>query len=229
MSAPTFSITSFGDFGILAELSSGDAVTSAYAANFAADALRSCDGVLDSVAGIDSVAIRFHPSKLSGSQAAALLEKVLQRIPERPDEAPQLTEIPVCYGGEFGPDLTNLCEKLSLQPRQLIELHSSALYSVLTIGFAPGFAYLGPLPEALQTGRLASPRPRVPAGSVGIASAMTGVYPLASPGGWPLIGRTPKKLFEATAPNPFLFKPGASVRFVPIEHGEFSNADLVAT
>jgi inhibitor of KinA len=180
---------------------------------------------MDCVAGVDSIATRFHPTKISASQTAALLEEALNDIPHRPTEPHEIIEIPVCYGGDFGPDFQLLCEKLSLSSKQLIELHSSLLYRVLTIGFAPGFAYLGPLPDDLQTERLASPRSRVPAGSVGIAGAMTGIYPLASPGGWPLIGRTPRKLFDAAAAKPFLFTPGAAVRFTPIDNTKFVKRD----
>ena len=94
------------------------------------------------------------------------------------------------------------------------------------MGFAPGFGYLGPLPEELQTGRLATPRPKVPAGSVGVAGPMTGIYALASPGGWPLIGRTPSNLFDAHGEHPFIFSPGTKVRFLPITEESF--AELAA-
>jgi KipI family sensor histidine kinase inhibitor len=222
MSRFSFSIVPFGEFGLLATISGGDMLAKALAANFVADAIRSTEGVLDCVAGVDGIAIRFHPIKMSLSQTEALLEESLNNIPDQPTETHKTVEIPVCYGGECGPDFQLLCEKLALSSKQFIDLHSSHSYRVLTIGFAPGFAYLGPLPDDLQTERLASPRSRVPAGSVGIAGAMTGIYPLASPGGWPLIGRTPSKLFDAAALQPFLFAPGATVRFTPIDESEFA-------
>lgn len=131
------------------------------------------------------------------------------------DPAP--IEIPVRYGGADGPDLVEVAELHGLSPADVVELHASAAYRVLFLGFAPGFGYLGGLPAALATPRRASPRERVPAGSVGIAGAQTAVYPLAMPGGWQLIGRTDTVLFDPERTNPALLRPGASVRFVPIE------------
>ncbi|GJL90431.1 5-oxoprolinase subunit PxpB [Hyphococcus sp.] len=229
MSAISFVITPYGEHGLFAKIKGGDLIANALAANAAADALRTHASVLDSVAGVDSIAIRFHPSRLNPLQAAHMLEAALNDLSDLALTSGSAIEIPVCYGGACGPDFLPLCERLSLQPHQLINLHTSTLYRVLTIGFAPGFAYLGPLPEALQTERLASPRPRVPAGSVGVAGEMTGIYPLSSPGGWTLIGRTPTRLFDATLQNPFLFAAGATVRFLPIDEPEFSRLNRQPT
>jgi len=222
MSAFSCSVTPFGENGWLATLSGGDMVARALAANAAADALRCVSGVTDVVAGVESLVLRFHPEEMTSEEAKNKLEDALktsamQTVPPGPT-----IDIPVCYGGEHGPDFEALCEKLSITGDQLIALHSSQLYRVLTVGFAPGFAYLGPLPSALQTGRLSTPRAHVPSGSVGVAGAMTGVYALASPGGWPLIGRTPKKLFDAHGAKPFLFSAGAAVRFQPIDEDAFN-------
>ncbi len=229
MSAFSFSLTSFGENGWLATLSGGDMVARALAANAAADALRSASGVTDAVAGVESLVLRFRPEKMTPEDAKKKLEDALrQSTSKAPASAPAI-DIPVCYGGEYGPDFEMLCQKLSLAPDQFIALHSSQVYRVLTVGFAPGFAYLGPLPSALQTGRLPTPRARVPSGSVGVAGAMTGVYALASPGGWPLIGRTPKKLFDAHDAGPFVFSPGAAVRFAPIDEDTFKAMEAGAT
>jgi inhibitor of KinA len=130
-------------------------------------------------------------------------------------------EIPACYGGEFGPDLTEVCAIHGLTPAQAIELHASAEYLVYFSGFVPGFAYLGELPEALVTPRLAVPRRRVPAGSVGIAGNQTGVYPFATPGGWRLIGRTPVAMFRAEREGFSLLAIGDRVRFAPISAERF--------
>jgi inhibitor of KinA len=129
---------------------------------------------------------------------------------------PAPIEIPVRYGGADGPDLDEVADLHGLSPADVVELHASAAYRVLFLGFAPGFGYLGGLPAALATPRRASPRERVPAGSVGIAGGQTAVYPLAMPGGWQLIGRTDTILFDPGRPDPALLRPGASVRFVPI-------------
>jgi KipI family sensor histidine kinase inhibitor len=133
---------------------------------------------------------------------------------EWPADAPT-TEIAVRYGGEGGPDLVAVAEATGLTPRQVIEAHSSVEYRVLFLGFAPGFAYLGPLPDGLVIARRASPRVRVPAGSVAIGGPYTAVYPLASPGGWHLIGSTAHRAWDPAVAPEGLLAPGALVRFVP--------------
>ena len=124
-------------------------------------------------------------------------------------------EISVRYGGADGPDLADVAARHGLTPADVVELHAGARYRVLFLGFAPGFAYMGGLPAAIATPRRPTPRERVPAGSVGIAGEQTGVYPLAMPGGWNLIGRTDARLFDPDRSQPALFRPGAVVRFVP--------------
>jgi len=131
-------------------------------------------------------------------------------------------EIPVCYGGELGPDLGVVADRGGLAPEQAAALHAGADYLVHAIGFTPGFPFLGGLPERLRTPRRETPRTRVPAGSVGIGGAQTGVYPVASPGGWQLIGRTPLALFRPAANPPALLRPGDRVRFRPITPSEFA-------
>lgn len=221
MSGPSFDIVEFGDAAWFARLDGKDMVAVALAANAAADRLRGGNGVTDCIAGIDSVALRFDPAELPPDEARQRLEAAIKIAPSDIPAPKVKIEIPVCYGGEYGPDIAALAKALSIPEDEIIEIHAGQKYRVLTVGFAPGFAYLGPLPEALRTPRLATPRPQVPAGSVGVAGAMTGVYPLASPGGWPLIGRTPNKLFDATSERPFVFSPGAEVTFKPISHEEF--------
>jgi inhibitor of KinA len=225
MSAPSVVIKAFGENTWLARIDGMETVAAALYVNAAADRLRPLPGVVDSVAGVDSVALRFDPAALRAEDARTLLSEALSETPRDADIARKRIDIPVLYGGKSGPDLDDLCNRLSLRSEQVADLHSAQTYRVLTIGFAPGFAYLGPLPKALVTSRLSAPRPHVPAGSVGIAGAMTGVYPLASPGGWRIIGRTPKKLFDARAPEPFIFTPGAEVRFTPIDSHTFDEME----
>lgn len=136
------------------------------------------------------------------------------------DEA-EVVEIPVCYGGEFGPDLEFVAEHNQLSLERVIELHCAAPYHIYMMGFTPGFPYLGGLDPRLHTPRLESPRTMVAAGSVGIANAQTGVYPIASPGGWRLIGRTPLKLFDPDRQDPFLLRAGAKLRFRPISLAQY--------
>lgn len=146
----------------------------------------------------------------------------LQRWWEASEEqllASRLVEIPVIYGGEGGPDLPLLADHVGMTAKQVVELHSSVAYVVYFIGFQPGFPYLGGLDERLHMPRRAEPRISVPGGSVGIGGSQTGVYPLATPGGWQLIGYTPLRLFDPQQQPPTLLHPGDSVRFVPQKEG----------
>jgi KipI family sensor histidine kinase inhibitor len=127
-----------------------------------------------------------------------------------------LVEIPVRYGGTYGPDLVDVAAHSGLSIEAVIELHVQPVYTVAMLGFAPGFAYLLGLPETLATPRLATPRLRVPPGSVGIADAQTGVYALKTPGGWRIIGRTDLALFDPARESPFTLQAGDRVRFIPL-------------
>ncbi len=128
-------------------------------------------------------------------------------------------EIPVVYGTAAGPDLGEVARHAGLSEKQVVELHSSIDYVVWFLGFQPGFPYLGGLPEQLATPRRDEPRLQVPAGSVGIGGAQTGIYPLATPGGWQLIGHTPLPLFDPHRDEPVLLRPGDTVRFIPQKEG----------
>ncbi|EFW2815306.1 5-oxoprolinase subunit PxpB [Shigella sonnei] len=139
---------------------------------------------------------------------------VILRNPES-----RFIEIPVVYGGAGGPDLAVVAAHCGFSEKQVVELHSSVEYVVWFLGFQPGFPYLGSLPEQLHTPRRAEPRLLVPAGSVGIGGPQTGVYPLATPGGWQLIGHTSLSLFDPARDEPILLRPGDSVRFVPQKEG----------
>jgi len=132
-----------------------------------------------------------------------------------------LVEIPVCYGGEFGPDLAAVAQHTQLSAAEVISRHAQPDYLVYMVGFAPGFPYLGGLDAQLATPRRAAPRPLVPAGAVGIAGLQTGIYSLPTPGGWQLIGRTPLRLFDAARARPSLLQAGDRLRFMPISESEF--------
>jgi inhibitor of KinA len=140
---------------------------------------------------------------------------------------PRTIEVPVCYGGEFGPDLDDVAKFHRLSASEVVALHSSQTYHAYFLGFAPGFAYLGDLPERISTPRLEIARKKVPAGSVGIAGRQTAVYPLATPGGWSLIGRTPKVMFRVN-PRPLAaISIGDKVKFRAISTREFSRMERV--
>jgi inhibitor of KinA len=141
---------------------------------------------------------------------------------EHSREAGRLVEIPVCYGGQFGPDIAEVARRCALSSAEVTALHSDGIYDVHAVGFAPGFPYLGGLPEKLHTPRKATPRLSVPAGSVGIGGPQTGVYPVSSPGGWQLIGRTPRTLFDLRNEPPALVRVGDRVKFRPISEEEFA-------
>jgi KipI family sensor histidine kinase inhibitor len=131
--------------------------------------------------------------------------------------APRQVEIPVCYGLEFGPDLDAVAAHCGLSPDEIVARHTAAEYRVYMLGFSPGFPYLGGLDPAIAAPRRETPRIKVPAGSVGIAGMQTGVYPLESPGGWQIIGRTPRRLFRPDLEEPCLLRPGDRLRFVPVD------------
>jgi len=165
--------------------------------------------------GYASVLIDFDPRLLTHEQAEELIRTTLESHPAESDPEPRHIEIPVVYGGDAGPDLADVADHTGLTPERVIELHSSAEYFVYFVGFSTCFPYLGGLPKELATPRLSAPRKHVAAGSVAIGGAQAGVYPLASPGGWRLIGRTPLRLFDPAAEPPPLLRMGDRVRFVP--------------
>ena len=134
-------------------------------------------------------------------------------------------EIPVLYGGEYGPDLNYVAEYNHLTPEEVVRIHTSAEYLIYMLGFTPGFSYMGGMDERIATPRLESPRVLIPAGSVGIAGKQTGIYPIDSPGGWQLIGRTPVKLYDAHRDNPILLDAGLHVKFIPVDKSEFQRIE----
>jgi KipI family sensor histidine kinase inhibitor len=163
-----------------------------------------------------SVLVKFDPLRVTHDELQAILRSYLERIDEVRLPQPRQLEIPVRYGGEFGPDLGDVARIHGMTEADVIELHTSVTYVVYFLGFAPGFAYLGGLPDALATPRLASPRRSVPAGSLGIGGNQTGIYPLETPGGWRLIGRAPVAIFEAGREDMCLFSIGDHVRFTAL-------------
>ncbi len=169
-----------------------------------------------------SLLVDFDALKLSHATLEGILRSYIGRLNTLTLPNPREREIPTCYGGEFGPDLDEVATLCGMTPAQVVELHASVTYVVYFLGFVPGFAYLGELPEALATPRLVSPRRSTPSGSVGIAGNQTGIYPLATPGGWRLIGRTPLAMFRPDRKNMSFFSIGDRVRFAPISVARFA-------
>jgi KipI family sensor histidine kinase inhibitor len=140
--------------------------------------------------------------------------------------AASLFTLPVCYGGDFGPDLADVARSHGIASDEVIARHVGRDYPIFCLGFSPGFAFLGELDPVLATPRLETPRPRVPRGSVAIGGSQTGVYPTATPGGWRLIGRTPLPLFDVTRTPPIAYQPGDVIRFRPIDIDEFERLGI---
>jgi len=221
-----------GDSAVLATLGSGiDAATLASVLSFA-DSIVAAKraGITDVVPAYSTVTAFYDPAQFSAAPGDAydavclfLKSCAAGAKAERHDGAGRRVEIPVCYGGDFGPDLEAVAEHCAMSADAAVALHSGADYLVHAIGFTPGFPYLGGLPEALRTPRRDTPRQRVPAGSVAIGGSQTGVYPVDSPGGWHIIGRTPMALFRPHYEPAALLKSGDHVRFKSITPAELES------
>ena len=181
-------------------------------------------GIVNLQPGYCSLLVRFDPMRIDSGQLERLVRGRLQVAGSRTLADRQTVTIPVCYDEEFGLDLEEVARLHAISRQDVVDLHTSGTYTVYFLGFVPGFAYLGMLPERLATPRLAAPRKQVPARSVGIADRQTGVYPLETPGGWRLLGRTPVAVFDAGRPGMSLLQPGDLVRFQPISRSEFDAA-----
>jgi len=201
-----------GDAAVLAELGTRlDTALNTRAIALAA-ALKKRRDVRQAVAGHASVTVQFDPDQVTHEALAAAIRRLATKRPPM-EEPGRLHRIPVVYDG---PDLADVAAKVGLSPEQVIEHHARPIYRAFLIGFVPGWAYLGPLPDELVLPRRSVPRTQVPAGSVAIAGHQTGVYPLVSPGGWHLIGRTSVRLFLPDSDPPSLFRAGDRVKFFPV-------------
>ncbi len=177
------------------------------------------DGVVETVPTYRSLLVYYDPLQVAPDDIEAAI-RGLRLDEEAGSRSRRVVEVPTLYGNEFGPDLSFVAENAGLTEDEVIRIHSGADYLVYAMGFSPGFPYLGGLDPRLTTPRLESPRTLVPAGSVGIAETQTGVYPVASPGGWQIIGRTPIRMFDPRSESPSVLDAGDFVRFVPIEDAD---------
>jgi inhibitor of KinA len=186
-------------------------------------------GFVEYVPAFTSVVVHYDLTRVAGRAAgespyermAAALREALADLRDEALPPARVVEIPVCYGGELGPDLEELARTHALTPDDVVRLHTAGDYLVYMLGFMPGFAYLGGLAPELATPRRSTPRTNVPAGSVGIGGSQTGVYPLESPGGWHLLGRTPRPMFLPAEDPPTLLRMGDRVRFIAISEAEY--------
>ena len=179
------------------------------------------EGILDIVPAYRSLLIIYDPLKLDLAMIKSRIEDLQKRTGGIEIPKPKTLEIPVVYGGEYGPDLVGVARYHNRRVEEIIKLHTGTTYQVYMIGFMPGFPYMGELPEGLATPRRETPRTIIPQGSVAIAQRQTGIYPVESPGGWQILGRTPLKLFDPHHSPPTLLAMGDLVEFVSIEEEEF--------
>lgn len=211
--SPKVHLYPLGDTALLAELGSRlDTALNTRAIALAA-ALKKRRDVRQAIAGHTGVTVQFDPELITHEALGAAIRRLATKRPPM-EEPGRLHRIPVVYDG---PDLDDVAAHLRLTPERVIDLHVSPIYRAFMVGFVPGWAYLGPLPDELMTPRRAVPRTSVPAGSVAIAGRQTGIYPLDSPGGWNLIGRTPVKLFFPDSDPPSLFRAGDRVKFFAVD------------
>ena len=179
------------------------------------------EGVVDIIPAFCSLLINYDP-RVIGYEELRNRMKALVKIEVKAEAGvKRVFEIPVCYGGEYGPDIENIAEHAGLSVEEVIKIHSSRDYLIYMLGFLPGFTYLGGLDERIHTPRLANPRLKINAGSVGIGGSQTGIYPLDSPGGWQLMGKTPVKTYDPEREVPILVEAGDYIRFVPVDEEEF--------
>lgn len=180
------------------------------------------EGILEVIPTYRSLLFIYDPEQTDPDSLYLLVEKLETSRADMDPNTFNIVEIPVCYGGELGPDIGNVQKASGLTQEQAIQVHAAPEYLIYMVGFTPGFAFLGGLDERLFTPRLETPRMVVPKGSVGIANNQTGMYPIASPGGWQIIGRTPLNLFAPWKKDPFLYRAGDKIKFVPISESEYN-------
>ena len=221
---------SMGDSALMVNMGEGISTDTNDQVRILTDDLMKSDwpGVREIVPTYSSIVIHYDPFILSEKSLEQSISNLMQYHTSENDVGSRTVVLPTLYGGEFGPDLDSVCTITGLSQEDAVRIHSGSDYRVYALGFSPGFPYLGGLSEELHCSRLDSPRTEVPAGSVAIAGSQTGVYPVSSPGGWRLIGRTPIVLFDPYRTDPAIFRPGDHLRFVPIksekEFDEISNA-----
>ena len=219
-----FSITIAGDSALNLEFAHSispetGAMIRLAAENLTADPI---EGITELVPTFCSLMVYYNPLVVTFDELSARLRGKLRDVGEADLSVRKIVQIPVCYGGEYGPDLANVAAHAGLTPQEVVDIHTAHDYLIDMLGFLPGFAYLGGLDERLHTPRLATPRTRIEPGSVGIGGAQTGIYPLASPGGWQIIGRTPLRPYDPDRAEPILYAAGEYLRFVPITTDEYA-------
>ena len=182
-------------------------------------------GIVETVPTYRSLLVHYHPEVIGFKALTEEFDKLMGSLSSIPIPPPTVIEIPVLYGGEMGPDIENVAEHNHKTVEEVIKIHTSEEYLIYMIGFIAGFPYLGGMSKEIATPRLKSPRVKIEGGSVGIAGEQTGIYPVASPGGWQLIGRTPLKLYDADREKPVLLEAGQYIKFCAVTEEEYKKIE----
>lgn len=181
------------------------------------------NGILETIPSYRSLLLEYNPVIIDFHSLSNLLKPLISNLENQCNSLKEIIEIPVLYGDEFGQDIGTVAMTNNKTIDEVIKIHSSKLYLIYMLGFTPGFPYLGGVSDEIATPRLKTPRLSIPAGSVGIAGTQTGIYPIASPGGWQIIGQTPLKLYDESTESPILLKAGQYIKFVSITKEEFDD------
>ena len=179
------------------------------------------EGIVDMIPTYCALLINYDPRVILYDPLVQRLQSLLKIEVSAGESKKRIYEIPVCYGGKYGPDMDTIAKHAGLTEKEVISIHSSRDYLIYMLGFLPGFTYLGGLDERIHTPRLQTPRVRIEAGSVGIGGSQTGIYPLDSPGGWNLMGKTPVRTYDPEREVPILVEAGEYIRFVPISEEKY--------
>lgn len=219
----TFNLKAVGDCAITVEFKNeiSEEVNNDVAILRGAVEASQTEGILECIPTYRSLLIRYNPLKISYESLVTRIYEFMKKTATSKNSGAKVYVIPVYYGKEFGPDLNNVASINQLSEKEVIRIHTSVDYRIYMLGFTPGFPYLGGMNKSIATPRLTQPRTKIHAGSVGIAGEQTGIYPIDSPGGWQIIGRTPLKLFDIDRKNPILLEAGNYIRFQAVDHNTY--------